>query len=585
MAAALCRREGSKLSKLNVGAAIREPFFFPEICPITEAVDAMANAGAEARGAIFTKREVVDFILDLVGYTDDTPLYTRRLLEPSFGGGDFLLPAIDRLLTAWRAAHAPVSALLDSIRAVELHRSSYDDTLELVLYRLQSAGIGTTDARQIADQWLIQGDFLLAPLEGPFDVVVGNPPYVRQELIADVLMAEYRSRYTTIYDRADIYVPFIERSLDLLGSSGQLGFICSDRWMKNRYGGPLRRMVADRFHLKAYIDMVDTPAFHSDVVAYPAITVISREARGTTRIAHRPEISAKSLAALSSAVRGEDAPGLTTLVREIQAVTSGSEPWILDASDQLSLVRRLESDFPLIEEAGCKVGIGVATGADGAFIGQFDMLDVEDSRKLPLVMTRDIDGGVVQWRGRGVINPFGDDGRLVDLTDYPRLKRYLEDRYEEIAGRHVAQKAPANWYRTIDRIYPEIAAKPKLLIPDIKGGAHIVYEDGRFYPHHNLYYITSSTWDIRALQAVLRSGIARLFVSTYSTRMRGGYLRFQAQYLRRIRLPVWNEVSKALQKELIDAASRHDLDACNEAVFKVYGLSLKERAALGNDGG
>src|SRR5690606_28411081 len=118
------------------------------------------------------------------------------------------------------------------------------------------------DAEALAAQWLIYGDFLLVPLEGEFDVVVGNPPYVRQELIPDVLMAEYRARYRTIYDRADLYVPFIERSLDALRKGGQLGFICADRWMKNRYGALLRKKVAEGFHLKIYVDMVDTPAFH-----------------------------------------------------------------------------------------------------------------------------------------------------------------------------------------------------------------------------------------------------------------------------------------------------------------------------------
>ncbi len=550
------------------------------------AVDQMANAGVEERGAVFTRREVVDFILDLVGYTADRPLHRLRLLEPSFGGGDFLLPALDRLLEAWRSAGepAPVTTLGTAIRAVELHKSSVEGTRRTVLARLQKEGIETGEAQALADAWLIQGDFLLAPIEGSFDVVIGNPPYVRQELIPDVLMAEYRARYRTIYDRADIYIPFIERSLGLLSEGGQCGFICSDRWMKNRYGGPLRGFVAKGYNLRTFVDMVNTPAFHADVVAYPAITVIAREKAGTTRIAHRPAIDRVTLAALARALTAEEVPDSASGVRELRGVTSATEPWILESSDQLALVRRLEAEFPSIEDAGCKVGIGVATGADQAFIGKLDSLDVEPSRKLPLVMTRDIDGGAVAWRGYGVINPFGDDGRLVDLAKFPKLRSYLEARRDQIDKRHVAQKAPANWYRTIDRIYPEIAAKPKLLIPDIKGAAHIVYEDGQLYPHHNLYFITSETWNVRALQAVLMSGIARLFVAIYSTRMRGGYLRFQAQYLRRIRLPEWSQVTPELQRELIEAAERGDTAACNRAAFKLYGLSSAERAALGGNG-
>lgn len=250
----------------------------------------------------------------------------------------------------------------------------------------------------------------------------------------------------------------------------------------------------------------------------------------------------------------------------------------------MTLLRRLEKQFPLLEEAGCKVGIGVATGADKIFIGDYAALDVEPECKLPLVTTRDIQSGEMQWRGLGVINPFGNGDGLVDLAAYPRLQRYLEQHKAQILQRHCAQKNPAGWYRTIDRIFPALCNKPKLLIPDIKGEAHIVYEAGEYYPHHNLYFVTSDTWDLRALQAVLLSSISRLFVAIYSTKMRGGFMRFQAQYLRRIRLPLWHDVPESMREELRDAAIRRDLDACNRAVFSLYGLSLDERAALGGNG-
>jgi len=543
--------------------------------------------GLEERGAVFTRSEVVEFILDLVGYTPDHPLVDMRLLEPAIGQGDFLLPAIDRLLASLGSGSHKLRAadtLLSAIRGVELHASTFAETRQKVIDRLIRHSFSIVDAELLADSWLILGDFLLTRIETGFHFVIGNPPYVRQELIPDVLMAEYRVRYQTIYDRADLYIPFIERSLLLLEEGGQLGFICADRWIKNRYGGPLRKLVADHFHLKAYVDMVDTPAFHSDVIAYPAITIIAREPGTVTQVAYRPEITAASLSQLAAELTASTAMPNPSVIRRLEGVASGAEPWILEAANQLSVVRRLEAAFPTIEAVGCKVGIGVATGADRAFIGPYDTLDVELDRKLPLVMTRDILNGSVAWRGLGVINPFDDDGRLVNLAKYPRLQRYLEDRRNEIAGRHVAQKMPTNWYRTIDRIYPKLASQPKLLIPDIKGDAHIVYEPGYLYPHHNLYYITSKDWDLRALQAVLRSGIARLFVSAYSTRMRGGYLRFQAQYLRRIRVPHWHDVPDYIKQALIIAVESGDLHASHEAVYALYGLSTAEQDALAGSG-
>jgi len=554
---------------------------------VQAAIDQLAlNSDTSSRGAIFTRREVVDFILDLIGYTPDQPLHQKRILEPSFGGGDFLLPIIERLLKAWRAAKSDTSPqnLANAVRAVELHRDTFNTTHAAAMALLTREGIPKNTAQNLVDHWLLQGDFLLTPLEGEFDFVVGNPPYVRQELIPPQLMAEYRARYETIYDRADLYIPFIERSLKTLADGGALGFICADRWMKNRYGGPLRSFVAEKFHLKTYVDMVDTPAFHSDVIAYPAITIISREPQGVTRLARRPAIDQKSLSALAKELRSQTPHEETGQVREITNVTNGMEPWLLEASEQMALIRRLEERFPLIEETGCTIGIGVATGADKAFIGNFESLDVEPDRKLPLATTKDIATGKVEWLGQGVINPFSDEGGLVNLDDYPRLNRYLEDRRDVIAGRHCAKKAPARWYRTIDRITPTLASQPKLLIPDIKGEAHIVFEDGKLYPHHNLYYVTSDEWDLRALQAVLLSSITRLFVATYSTKMRGGFLRFQAQYLRRIRIPHWSDVPKPLRTELAQAATNRDIKACNQAAFRLYRLTPKEQsAAEGNE--
>ena len=555
---------------------------------VADALEALAsNSSIEERGAIFTRVEVVEFMLDLVGYIATEPLHQQVILEPAFGAGDFLLPIIDRLLAAWKKYAGDTtqafSALRQSICGVELHRETFSKTRQAVINRLINEGLAASIAVKLADQWLTQGDFLLEQHNACFNFVVGNPPYVRQELIPAPLLAAYRQRYQTMYDRADLYIPFIERSLSLLTEGGNSCLICADRWMKNRYGGPLRAYIAQHFHLKAYVDMVDVGAFQAEVSAYPAITVISKSPAGNTRIAHKLAMLPKTLQTVAADIRSHALSPQST-VREMTGVTRGAEPWLLASSDQLSLIRRIESTFPALEQTGCKVGIGVATGADKAFIGRFDSLDVESNRKLPMVATRDIKSGEVIWQGQGVINPFAEDGSLVNLQHYPKLSHYFNQRKAMIAKRHCAKKSPANWYRTIDRIWPDLTHQPKLLIPDIKGEAHIVFEPGRFYPHHNLYYIVADTWDLRALQAVLLSSITKLFVSIYSTKMRGGYWRFQAQYLRRICIPRWKDVAESLRQELIIAAHQRDVVACNQAVGKLYQLNQQERSALGGNG-
>lgn len=534
----------------------------------------LAGASANDRGAVFTRREVVDFILDLVGYTAEAPLHDYRLLEPSCGHGDFLLPAVERLLHCAQRQKLRPQDLHHCIVATEVHPASLRETRTQLSALLAQHGIVGSHAEALLDHWLIEGDFLLVDIGGRFSHVVGNPPYVRPECIPLALMAEYRARYATIYDRADLYIPFFERGLSLLATDGKLGFICSDRWMKNRYGAPLRALIARDYHLACYVDMVDTPAFTSEVIAYPAITVIAKAAGIITRIAHRPEITAEALRKLARNLT-EKQPASPCI--EAEAITRGSEPWVLDTSAHTTLVRRLEADFPTLAEAGCVVGIGVATGADQVYIGDDKSLDVEAERKLPLLTTRDIADGTIKWQGKMLLNPFEDDGSLARLERYPRFAAYLATHKEAIGRRHVARNNPRAWYRTIDRVDHRLTTTPKLLIPDIKGEAQVVLDAGHYYPHHNLYYIISSDWPLALLQTVLCAGIAKLFVSAYSVKMRGGHLRFQAQYLRRIRIPRWRELAATQQNALLAAANAGDLDDIRQRVFDIYALNTDER--------
>jgi hypothetical protein len=103
---------------------------------------------------------------------------------------------------------------------------------------------------------------------------------------------------------------------------------------------------------------------------------------------------------------------------------------------------------------------------------------------------------------------------------------------------------------------------------------------GKLYPHHNLYFVTSDSWDLHALQAVLLSDVTLCFIGLYSTKMRGGYLRFQAQYLRRLRVPHWHNVSESVRTALVTAGKARNIAACNEAAAALYELTATEMRAL-----
>jgi hypothetical protein len=217
---------------------------------------------------------------------------------------------------------------------------------------------------------------------------------------------------------------------------------------------------------------------------------------------------------------------------------------------------------PTLEEsaADTKVGIGVATGADKVFVLNERPEEIEESRLIPLALASDITNDGVSWSGHYLLNPFDaeDNGTLADLGEHPGMARYLRCHEDRLRKRHVARSRPNTWYRTIDRVWPRLQSQAKLLLPDIQTRPVIALDEGKFYPHHNLYWITSKVWNLRALKALLRSTIVHQQIRAYSVQMRGGALRYQAQTLRRIRVPRFDVLPVSLVEELAALADGGD---------------------------
>ncbi|MEO8034381.1 MAG: hypothetical protein ABI837_08095 [Acidobacteriota bacterium] len=114
-------------------------------------------------------------------------------------------------------------------------------------------------------------------------------------------------------------------------------------------------------------------------------------------------------------------------------------------------------------------------------------------------------------------------------------------------------------------------------MPDIAGSNEVAYDDGKYHPHHNLYFVTSAAWDLEVLGGLLSSKVALFFVWSYAVKMRGGYLRFQAQYLRRIRVPDPASLSAALRNKIRSAFRERNFKKLDSLALQAYGLkSLPE---------
>lgn len=431
------------------------------------------------------------------------------------------------------------------------------------------AGLTEPALDELCETWFREGDFLLLEHEqGSARWVVGNPPYVRLEQSGSSGEA-YRRRWSTMTGRADIYVGFFQAGVELLCEGGVISYLCADRWMHNQYGKSLRRWVAETTSVDLILELHNANVFMETVSAYPAITVFTRGRSDA------PSILAVANDKFDSNVGEElrswlaDSTGVLNVggVRASRLTTHalGAEPWPSTTPELMVRIARLESRLPQLEYTGARVRVGLATGADKVYIVSSPPAGVEQSRLQRAVGPSDIVDGQIHWAGRCFVSPW-ENGDLVNLDDYPGLAAYLNDNAKTLKDRYVAKKHPDTWWRTIDRPLPGRFEQPKLVVADIKDRIEPVLDISGAWPMHSTYYITSEVWPLEALGGYLLSDIAETFVRAYSVKMASGHLRISGQYLRRIRIPEWSDVSLEIRAELVRAFTLRDRVLATETV-------------------
>lgn len=486
-------------------------------------------------GDVFTAPLVVCFMLDKVGYTADKDLSNMRILEPSCGEGEFVVEIVRRLLlSAEKYGFKATESFHRNVRAYDIDA----EKVERCRARIELMGISEPERSiQVAD-------FLQTWMEKT-DIVVGNPPYIRYENIPMEMLDYCRYTFSTFHYRCDLYVPFFEKSLSLLTAGGQHCFICSNRWLKNEYGKKLRQLIAKKYHLEAIINMEQADAFQEDVLAYPAITIISAEMPSETF----DYAECKQVKALSE---------ITTS----QKAMPKNADWT-GAFTEIPI----KSSYQTIEQQGFKIGIGVATGADSVFISRELPNKVEEELIIPGINARDLRGDKFNWQGEYLLNPYNSDGTLVNLKKYPKACAYLEQHRERLASRHIAKRSPSRWYKTIDRITPSLRSQPKILLPDMSGNSYVFVDEGKYYPLHNIYYIVgNSSVLLRLLAAFLMSDFVRNQLAAVTNKMNGGFSRWQSQHLRKLRLPRLNSIPEDEVQQLLSLYEDRKIASLNKRI-------------------
>lgn len=269
-------------------------------------------------GEFYTPKEVIEYILDAVGYKPENEIRGKKILDPACGSGSFLVEATQRLVERYRRigfnlknsddARQIIDGCVSSIYGLDIHPFAcfiaemnmlfqlvdlYDAVRQkdrdfelprLNIYRTNSLTFAGETAIEFAEFMNnSRRTMLIEETRGAdkvkkttFNFVVGNPPYVRVQRLSDDLKEFYKSRFKSARGLFDIYVLFIERGIRWLDYAGKLGFITSNKFTQADYGEEIRSFILDKCAIKLFIDFGDTGVFR-EVTNYPCIYVLEKQ--------------------------------------------------------------------------------------------------------------------------------------------------------------------------------------------------------------------------------------------------------------------------------------------------------------------
>lgn len=389
-------------------------------------------------------------------------------------------------------------------------------------------------------------------LERGFDLVIGNPPYIRQEKIkADKPL--YQRVYPDVYaGTADIFVYFFRLGMKLLREGGVLCYICSNKYFRSGYGANLRLYLGKQTRIRLLVDFGDAPVFKA--IAYPSI-LLTQKAKPNGEpmrvMSWNPEDDIEDFRDLFEGTRDRPRKSFEMPQSDLSA-----DGWRIESSTVLKLLQKLrEAGTPLGEYVNGRFYRGILTGFNEAFVinrAKRDELIAQDPKSAevikPFLRGRD----VKRWK---VDNPdlwLIFTRRGIDINKYPAIKKHLEHYKPQLmpgvpGGR---KPGPYEWYEIQDNIaYWKEFEQPKIVYPDIYTRQSFTVDRDGYFCANTCYFIpTNETW----LAGLLNSSAVEWFYRLTSNSVRGGYLRAFSDYMEQIPIPKATSETKLLLTRLVD---------------------------------
>ncbi len=596
-------------------------------------IDLQKLTKRKSQGIYYTPQFIVRYIVEETIGTflqEGVDPYTLRILDPSCGSGSFLIEAFD-VLDRHLAIHGlpehqnnprerGLAILENNLFGVDLDPQAVEVARLNLALRIatERKKLSMLNHIQVGNslvesefQW--QAAFPEVMKQGGFDIIIGNPPYIRQETLGADFKAYAKSHFQSYMGTADLYVYFMEKAHQLLRPKGRFAMITSNKFMRSNYGKNLRQFLAEKTSLSSIVDFGELPVFR-EAATFPAITVTQNQPSNQQNFTYTTVKDLK-FEELKDVVKEK---GISLTQRALQGGN-----WSLSGNFQLDTLEKIQqSGIKLAEYIDSKIYRGVVTGSNPIFIIGETLrknLITEDPRSAeiikPIVMGDDIRKYRIHFNNKYLIFT----RRGIQIEQYPAVQAYLAQYKDKLMPKPAdwqgtywqgRKSGLYEWYEIQDTIdYYAAFEKPKIVYPDIAKESRVALDTDGLFLANTIYFIPS---DDLYLLAVLNSDLIFNYykrkASVLGDADKGGRLRWFTQDVEQLpilKLDLTNLSDKkkydhlvglvkqmlALKKEYAEKTILfEDYDLAykigqldielNEAIYKIYDLTPSEIEVL-----
>jgi hypothetical protein len=399
--------------------------------------------------------------------------------------------------------------------------------------------------------------------EAVFDIVIGNPPYVRQEEIKEIKpLLKDVYKYECYTGTADLFVYFYERSVKLLKPHGALSFITSNKWYRAKYGEGLRQFMATQTRLKNIIDFGDEAVFTA--IAYPTIIIATRREKPLNPPPDTDHVHALNWAQTHPV---EEFPAVFQAEAfSVPQAALKKEGWQLEPPGKRSLLARIrKAGKPLGEYVNGRFYYGIKTGLNEAFVidgATRNRLIAEDAKSAdiikPFLRGRDVKRWQVEpedlWliqieSSENVRHPWTDTSNPEEVfaNHYTSICKYFQnfrqamiDRYDQ--GKYFWELRSCAYWQEFEQ--------PKIFVPAIEDGVEYAPDLGGYYGNDKTNIIVTEEW--RYVLAILNSSVSWWITQQTFSGKQGGFFEFKPMYVSQLPIPSASQDLKKVLSAVVD---------------------------------